>query len=130
MVRLPFAKASINTYMKTRPLCPACLKNPVAINYIKDGIHHFRARCDSCTRKNKKVKPRQPRWTLTGYKKKPHCEKCGFVSEYKEQLTVYHIDGNLKNTSPTNLKTVCANCQISIAKTGLGWVQGDLVPDF
>jgi hypothetical protein len=45
-------------------------------------------------------------------------------------MFVYHIDGNLNNTALSNLKTVCANCQIEVAKEGLGWRQGDLVPDF
>jgi len=71
----------------------------------------------------------KPNWVKTGYRKKPHCEKCGFKAKYKEQLFVYHIDGNLNNTSTFNLKTVCANCQYEIAHDGLGWVQGDLVPD-
>ena len=62
--------------------------------------------------------------------KKPHCEKCGFKSEYTEQLTVYHIDGCMKNSNLLNLKTICLNCQITISKQGLGWKQGALVPDF
>jgi hypothetical protein len=116
--------------MKIRPLCQSCFKSPAAINYIKGDDYHFRTRCDSCIRKNKKLKPRQPEWVLSGYKKKPQCEKCGFHADYTEQLSVYHIDGNLKNTNLINLKTVCTNCQIAISKQGLGWKQGDLIPDF
>jgi hypothetical protein len=116
--------------MNIRPLCQACYQKPAAINYIKDGVRHFRSRCDGCVRKSKKIKPRKTEWMMSGYKKKPHCEKCGFKAEYTEQLAVYHIDGNLKNTNPLNLKTVCVNCQIAIAKQGLGWKQGDLIPDF
>lgn len=71
-----------------------------------------------------------PLWHKAGYKKKPHCEKCGFKAKYREQLFVYYIDGNLNNNSLTNLKTVCANCQVEVAKEGLGWRQGDLIPDF
>jgi hypothetical protein len=116
--------------MKIRPLCQSCFKNPAAVNYIKGDEYHFRTRCDSCIRKNKKLKPRQSEWALSGYKKKPHCEKCGFRADYTEQLSVYHIDGNLKNTNILNLKTVCNNCQIAISKQKLGWKQGDLIPDF
>lgn len=116
--------------MNYRPLCQICNKQPAAVNYIKEGIHHFRRQCDSCIRKGRKLKPRQPSWALGGYKKKPHCEKCGFQAKYKEQLFVYYIDGNLKNNNITNLKTICANCQFEVAREGLGWRQGDLVPDF
>lgn len=116
--------------MDNRPICQACFKKPVAINYIKDKIYFFRRKCDSCNRKKKKIREKQPYWALAGYKKKPHCEKCGFEAEYKEQLFVYHVDGDLRNNNVSNLKTVCANCQIAISKQGLGWKQGDLIPDF
>ena len=116
--------------MEYRPLCSACGKNPAAINYTKGSVTHFRKRCSSCIRKGRKQKPQQPSWMLNGYKKKPHCEKCGFQAKYREQLFVYYVDGNLNNSAQLNLKTVCANCQIEIAKQGLGWRQGDLVPDF
>ena len=116
--------------MKYRKLCAVCAKKPVAINYRKGNITYYRTRCDSCIRKKKGVKLPQPKWIQSGYKKKPHCEKCGFVAKYKDQLFVYYIDGNLNNNALTNFKTVCANCQIEVAKEGLGWRQGDLVPDF
>ena len=117
-------------YMKYRPLCSACSKNPVAVNYIKGNITYYRRRCDSCIRKKKNIPVQQPSWTKTGYKKKPQCEKCGFKAKYKEQLFVYYIDGNLNNNNLPNLKTICANCQYEVAREGLGWRQGDLVPDF
>lgn len=116
--------------MEHRPLCQSCQKTPAAINYIKGDVYHFRARCDGCIRNKRKLTPTIPRWALSGYKKKIHCEKCGFRADYKEQLVVYHINGDLKNNAVLNLKTVCCNCQIAIAKQGLGWQQGDLVPDF
>lgn len=115
--------------MQPRPICTKCSQNPVAINYIKDGIKHFRTICDKCKRKSKNKKPPVPAWRLAGYKKKPHCEKCGFKAIYHQQLFVFHVDGDLSNTNRGNLKTVCANCQIEISKSDIGWVQGDLVPD-
>jgi hypothetical protein len=42
---------------------------------------------------------------------------------------VYHVDGNLHNTGLRNLKTVCQNCVVEIAKTDLPWKAGDLEPD-
>jgi len=116
--------------MLYRPLCQSCGKMPAAINYTRGDVTHFRTRCNGCIRKNRKLKPQQPSWAIGGYKKKPHCEKCGFKAKYREQLFVYYVDGNLNNAALSNLKTVCANCQIEIAKVGLGWRQGDLVPDF
>ena len=116
--------------MEYRKLCTVCGKKPCAVNYKMFSKTYYRSRCDSCIRKKKKLPTPIPSWHKAGYKKKPHCEKCGFKAKYKEQLFVYHVDGILNNTALNNLKTVCTNCQIEIAKTGLGWVQGDLVPDF
>lgn len=42
--------------------------------------------------------------------KKDTCEKCGFVPVHKCQLDVDHINGDKKNNSPDNLRTLCANC--------------------
>lgn len=103
---------------------------PAAVNYRRGETTHFRSLCAACIRKGKKAKPQVPNWSLNGYKKKPHCEKCGFKAKYKEQLFVYHADGNLNNAQPSNLRTICANCQYEVAREGLGWSQGDLVPDF
>jgi hypothetical protein len=116
--------------MEYRPLCTICNKKPVAVNYIRDKVTHYRSRCDSCIRKKRNKIVPVPLWVKSGYKKKSQCEKCGFRARYKEQLFVFHIDGSLNNTKPANLKTVCANCQIEVAKEGLGWRQGDLIPDF
>lgn len=115
--------------MTYRPLCTACQKKPVAVNYRRNNITYYRSRCDTCIRKKKFKAAPKPRWLERGYKKKSACERCGFKAKYKEQLFVYHLDGNLDNTAPINLKTICANCQIEIAKSKLGWVQGDLTPD-
>ena len=120
----------LNNDMNTRPLCKSCGKKPAAVNYKKGETTHFRARCSSCIRRGSKLRVQQPSWALVGYKKKPHCEKCGFKAKYKEQLFVYYVDGNLNNNNHLNLRTVCANCQYEIAREGLGWRQGDLVPDF
>lgn len=127
---MPLQRHGVNSYMLFRPLCKACGRLPCAINYTKDGLTHFRSRCNHCIRKGNNLKPHKPSWAVAGYKKKPHCEKCGFKAKYKEQLFVYYIDGNLNNSSILNLKTVCANCQYAVAREGLGWAQGDLVPDF
>jgi hypothetical protein len=116
--------------MEPRPLCQSCARNLSAVNYKRNGITHYRSRCSSCTRKKRKLTPQKTTWMLAGYKKKPHCEKCGFKAQYKDQLSVYYTDGNLKNNSLFNLRTVCANCQIAVLKEGLGWLQGDLTPDF
>lgn len=42
--------------------------------------------------------------------KKDVCENCGFVPVHPSQLDIDHIDGNRRNNSPENLKTLCANC--------------------
>ena len=111
-----------------RPLC-ICKQRPAAINYHKNGKTYYRKKCEICT-KHGNVGHGIPRWQIAGYKKKPHCEKCGFNSNFPEQFDVYHLDGNLENCRPSNLKTICANCQRIIQKQGHVWKQGDLRPDF
>jgi prepilin-type processing-associated H-X9-DG protein len=116
--------------MEYRKLCQICGKTPVAVNYKSNSKTYYRSRCDSCIRKGKKLSPPKPRWLLEGYKKKPHCEKCGFKSKHPEQFNVLFVDGDLNNCRPANLKTVCANCQRILQKEGVKWRQGDLTPDF
>ena len=118
--------------MITRKLCPICAKNPTAVNYKdKKGITHYRSLCMECICKNKKVKPPAPLWYKAGYRKKCNCEKCGFKAKYPEdQLRVFHLDGNLTNSSWSNLKTICLNCQQEIFKSKLPWKPANIVPDF
>ena len=106
-----------------RPLC-SCGRNPVAVNYYKSGNPYYRSQCGAC---NRGVK--LPRWFTSGYKMKSACDKCGFKSPHAEVFTVFHVDGDLNNCRPTNLKTVCANCTRVLHKEGIKWRQGDLVPD-
>ena len=61
---------------------------------------------------------------------KNSCDQCGFKSKHREQFNVFHMDGNLTNSRPANLKTVCANCQRVLAKDGVKWQRGGLQPDF
>jgi hypothetical protein len=112
-----------------RPICPACQQRFCAVNYYSNTGVHYRSRCEQCIKRNRRVKPPEPRWKTAGYKKKPTCDRCGFKSKYSAQLVVYHIDGNLHNTALRNLKTVCQNCVIDVAKTDLPWRPGDLEPD-
>ena len=110
-----------------RPLCNICKERPCAVNYYKDKKPFYRRKCDGCARG---TTPSQPRWYQLGYRKKDACEKCGYKSKHQEQFNVFHIDGDLNNCRPANLKTVCANCQRVLHKEGVRWKQGDLVPDF
>jgi len=111
-----------------RPLC-VCGHRPAAINYRKQGKTYYRKKCETCLRSGGYAHG-IPKWKQAGYKKKPHCEKCGFKSQHSEQFNVFHIDGNLENCRPSNLKTICANCQRILQKEGIKWKQGDLLPDF
>lgn len=110
-----------------RPLCQTCGSKPCAVNYHKGKKTFYRRQCDTCARG---ANPGRPRWAQSGYKKKDHCEKCGFKSRHAEQFNVFHIDGDLDNCRPSNLKTVCANCQRILHREGVRWRQGDLLPDF
>jgi hypothetical protein len=109
-----------------REICKKCQQRPVAINYHKKGKAFYRSMCDHCARGFDK---NSPAWVKAGYKKKAVCDKCGFKSPHQEVFTVINVDGNLANCKPSNLKTVCANCQKILQKDGR-WKQGDLTPDF
>ena len=114
--------------MYMRPLCINCRQKPAAINYYKENKPYYRKKCESCTRYGGKGK-QPPKWQQHGYTKKSYCEKCGFDSKHLEQFDVYHVDGDLNNCRPSNLKTICANCQRLIQKEGYKWRQGNLIPD-
>ena len=106
-----------------RPLC-TCGRGPVAVNYYKNKKPYYRSQCGTCLRGVK-----QARWQLAGYAMKNSCDKCGFRSPHKEVFGVFHVDGDLNNCRPANLKTVCSNCVRVLHKEGIRWRQGDLVPD-
>ena len=84
--------------------------------------------CDICLISGKPASG-IPKWYQAGYRQKSKCEKCGFKSTHKEQIRVFHVDGDLNNVRYTNLKSVCANCQIELQRENSRWKQGDLVPD-
>ena len=106
-----------------RPLC-GCGRAPVAINYYKNNKPYYRSECGLCTRGVK-----EPRWMSSGYVMKSACDKCGYRSPHSEVFNVFHVDGDLNNCRPANLKTVCSNCQRTLHKEGIKWRQGGLVPD-
>lgn len=112
-----------------RPICKQCNKNVSAVNYIREGVTHYRSICDECGRKKNKLKPRSPNWEKSGYRKKSTCDSCGFHSIYHTQITVFHIDGSLENVSPNNLRSICLNCVEVIKKKEVIWKRGDLIPD-
>ena len=112
-----------------RPICKTCKKTPAAVNYVAEGVRHYRSECAACIRKGKKLKKQKPAWALAGYKMKPKCEMCGFTAKFQDQLSVHYIDNNHKNNNKINLRTVCLNCLVELSKSVTGWRRGDLTPD-
>jgi hypothetical protein len=112
-----------------RPLCKACNQRLCAINCYRGEKVYYRSRCENCLKRSRKIKPADPQWARTGYKKKTMCDRCGFRARYIAQLLVFHVDGNLNNSAIKNLKTVCQNCAIEVQKTDLPWRPGDLEED-
>ena len=113
-----------------RPICSSCNQRPRAVAYHRpNGNIQYRSRCEYCIKRGRKKKPQDPRWATSGYKKKTVCDRCGFRSRWAAQLLVVHIDGNLNNNVAQNLKTICQNCVVDVAKSDLPWKQGDLEPD-
>ena len=117
-------------FIGTRPLCKQCKIKVRAMGYRKGKKIYWRSLCDTCIRRKKKLRiggvtPLQ----RSGYRKKSKCELCGFKAQEVMQLDVFFVDGNMRNTVTTNLKTVCANCQRLGSIKRLGWKIGDLVAD-
>ena len=112
-----------------RPVCPDCRQRPRAVAYHRYEKIYYRSRCLQCLRRRQQRPVPKMRWQLSGYRKKPTCDRCGFRAKYSAQLMVYHVDGDLNNSSLHNLKTVCQNCAIEIKKSADRWVPGDLEPD-
>jgi len=113
-----------------RPVCPACYKRPVAVNYRLQGKTYYRSRCDRCIRNHQQPKDPIPTWIRSGYQKKDRCEKCNFRSRVSEQISVWYIDNNEQNNSWSNLRSVCSNCRIELVKKRLIWNDNDLKSDF
>jgi len=109
-----------------RPLCK-CGQRPCAINYKKNNRTYFRKLCETCLANG--LGYGIPKWKKSGYKMKNFCEKCGFKSPFLEVFRVFHVDGDLDNCRPSNLKTICANCSLILSKEGITWRQGDLIAD-
>ena len=115
--------------MINRPICTTCNKNYCAVNYLREGVTHYRSMCDECGRKKNKLKPRKSTWAKSGYKKKATCDLCGFRSLFTTQITVFHIDGDLENSQQTNLRSICLNCVEVVKKKEVTWRRGDLQVD-
>ena len=126
---LPFGKGPFHKY-PMRPVCQACNQRPCAVNYYRDGVAHYRRRCETCQRKGKGLAKRKPRWESQGFKKKLTCDRCGFRARWSSQILVYHIDGDLNNAAPKNLKCICLNCVEDLKRTDLPWRPGDIAPDY
>ncbi len=128
LYEVPLKGLSINMYMN-RPLCTSCHGNFAAINYLLNGKTYFRKICASCSRKGRRTKE-LPNWTRNGYKKKLTCERCNFTAKHSSQIFVFYIDGNLKNTNWSNLRSVCANCRIELNSIKTTWRESPLVADY
>lgn len=113
-----------------RPICKVCNKNHCAVNYVRDDVTHYRSHCDDCGKKKIKTKNKIKNWEKAGYKKKTVCDNCGFKGLYATQMTVYHIDGDLKNAKYNNLRTICLNCVEVIKRKEVTWKRGDLQVDY
>jgi hypothetical protein len=112
-----------------RPLCLACNQRPRAVAYHRNDKIQYRRLCEHCICRGRKIKTPEPRWKIAGYKKKTVCDRCGFRAKYSAQLLVFYVDGNMNNNNLRNLKTICQNCVVEIAKIDLPWQPGDLEAD-
>ncbi len=93
------------TQQPHRPLCELCKVSLAKQNGVsKHGFKKWHKYCSSCAKASYNPK--------NGHllNKKNKCEKCGFVPEDKCQLDIVYKDGDKKNKTKSNMKTLCANC--------------------
>lgn len=115
-----------------RPLCSRCGIRPCEFNYYYQGDRsrpHWRRCCALCRRSASRTQPSKPRWQQSGYQKRNQCDRCGLRSNIAQVFVVVHVDGQLNNCALSNLRTVCANCQIVMSVQNSAAVT-DLVSDF
>lgn len=93
------------TSQPNRPFCKNC-KTTLAKPNGKSvyGFQKWHKYCVDCAKA-----AYNPKFSYL-VEKKNYCEECGFIAKDKCQLDVLYIDGNKKNKSSDNLKTICANC--------------------
>ena len=93
------------TRQPNRPFCKNC-KTSLAKPNGKSiyGFQKWHKYCSECAKAM--YNPN------LGYliEKKTNCEECGFIAKDKCQLDIIYIDGDKKNKSKNNIKTICANC--------------------
>jgi len=129
VVAEPYSVGLLINISMIRPMCLSCNQRFRAVAYHTENKTQYRKLCDHCIRRKKKIPTPEALWKRAGYKKKATCDRCGFKSRYASQLLVYHVDGNMKNTTLTNLRTICLNCVEEVKRMDLPWAQGDLQVD-
>jgi len=93
------------TRQPNRPFCKNCKVGLAKANgKSKHGFQQWHKYCSDCAKG-----AYSPKFGFL-LKKKSYCEECGFTAKDKCQLDITYIDGNNKNKSDNNLKTICANC--------------------
>jgi hypothetical protein len=115
--------------MSDRPICKVCNRNARAPAYYRNGKRYFRSRCSLCISKDRQLRAPEPKWKSKGYKKKPTCDICGFVSKVSSQIVVYHIDGNLNNCDLINLRSICLCCVEIVKRKHITWRPGEIEVD-
>lgn len=111
-----------------RPICLACHQRPAAVNYHNKNKTYYRNRCDQCLRRQRPVVDPTPTHVRTGYRPKDRCELCHFKCRVPDQIKIWYLNGNMRDGSWHNLRSICANCYIELSKKKLQWI--DIRPDF
>lgn len=109
------------------PLCNSCREKPRQLNRYRGEKAYYFKQCYECRSKHRTI--HKMTWDVKGYTKKLTCDRCGFKAKHESQIDVFHVNGNLQDARPTNLKSVCKNCSTLFGISEPTWKVGDLIPD-
>lgn len=98
-----------------RPICQKCNERHATVNYKKNGKTYYRKYCFQCIEKTRnKKKLAASLLKRSGYKLKSTCDRCGFKAKTPKQMSLHYIDKDILNSSLSNIRTVCKNCEIEL----------------
>lgn len=99
-------------------ICPVCGKHFKRKRFGKrlEDYTRFQSRiyCSkSCSAHRRKEDPQRSRGVFHRLARE-HLKECCDICGSTEHLQIHHLDRNIKNNSPSNLRTLCQSCHMKL----------------